>query len=244
MTRASPASDFAPETTSPSRHALIAFGLTGTTGWPASSSASTSRPSGRSIPTETSARSPSLPSLRISSANPAAVWLMVNVDLTRPVSSSTHTAWVSAAQSRPTWNKAGGAARDSDTSPPQVGSDDSVRRLCAGRSLTGALGRVLLMPVYNLGRAGGGGVMLALAELPTLAVTPTLTEPEQRASSRCPQGRGCTSDHDGPAPHDRSLGPAVRVRPRCADLSDVGADVRVQPRVRTLPVEQRTTRPA
>jgi hypothetical protein len=48
---ASPGSDFAPEITSPWRQVLIAFGLTGTTGCPAASSASTSRPSGRSIAT-------------------------------------------------------------------------------------------------------------------------------------------------------------------------------------------------
>jgi hypothetical protein len=57
---------------------------------------------------------------------------------------------------------------------PWGGSDDPARRLRAGRSLTGALGRVLLMPVYNLGRTGGGGVMLALMERPLLAVTPAL----------------------------------------------------------------------
>ena len=43
MTAASPASDLAPDSTSPSRQVLIAFGLTGTTGCPASSSRSTSR---------------------------------------------------------------------------------------------------------------------------------------------------------------------------------------------------------
>ena len=50
------------------------------------------------------------------------------------------------------------------------------------------------MPVYSLGRAGGGGVMMALAERPPQAVTPTLAESEQRASFQCPTGRGCTSD--------------------------------------------------
>ncbi|MEP6814805.1 MAG: hypothetical protein ABI873_04560 [Marmoricola sp.] len=34
----------------------------------------------------------------------------------------------------------------------------------------------LLMPVYSLGRAGGGGVRLALEERPSQAVTPTLAE--------------------------------------------------------------------
>jgi hypothetical protein len=51
ITAASPASDLAPDSTSPSRQALIAFGLTDTTGWPASSSRPASRPSGRSIAT-------------------------------------------------------------------------------------------------------------------------------------------------------------------------------------------------
>ncbi len=91
ITSASTASDLAPETTSPSRQVLIAFGLTGTTWWPASSRASTSRPSGRSMPTDTSARSPSLPSLRIRGVNPSAVWAMGKVDLTFPASSRMHT---------------------------------------------------------------------------------------------------------------------------------------------------------
>jgi hypothetical protein len=40
----------------------------------------------------------------------------------------------------------------------------------------------------------GGGVMMALPERPDLAVTPTLTESEQRAHFQCPHERGCTSD--------------------------------------------------
>ena len=73
ITAASPASDFAPDSTSPSRQDLIAFGLTGTTGYPASSSTSTSRPSGRSIATGTSSgSSDSLPSRRSRPANPSA----------------------------------------------------------------------------------------------------------------------------------------------------------------------------
>ena len=52
------------------------------------------------------------------------------------------------------------------------------------------------MPVCSLGRAGGGGVMMALPERPNLAVTPTLTESEQRAHFQCPHERGCTSDPD------------------------------------------------
>jgi len=103
ITAASPASDLAPDNTSPSRHVLIAFGLTGTTGYPASNNTSTSRPSGRSIPTATSAGSPAnRASRRSRSANPAAVCPIVNWALIRPVASSTHTAWVSAAQSIPT----------------------------------------------------------------------------------------------------------------------------------------------
>jgi hypothetical protein len=43
ITAASPASDLAPDSTSPSRQVLIAFGIAGTTGCPASSSRSTRR---------------------------------------------------------------------------------------------------------------------------------------------------------------------------------------------------------
>jgi hypothetical protein len=45
---------------------------------------------------------------------------------------------------------------------PQIGSDDSARRPTTGRSLTGALRRVFLKPVCDLGRAEGCGVMQAL----------------------------------------------------------------------------------
>lgn len=45
----SPKSDFAPEMTLPSRHVWIASTDTGITGWPASSSRSSSRPLGRSL---------------------------------------------------------------------------------------------------------------------------------------------------------------------------------------------------
>ena len=48
-------------------------------------------------------------------------------------------------------------------SPPRGGSDGSVRRAQPGRSLTGALGRVPLLPVTSPRGAGGGGVMPALA---------------------------------------------------------------------------------
>lgn len=44
--------------------------------------------------------------------------------------------------------------------------------------------------------------MMALPERPDLAVTPTLTESEQRAHFQCPHERGCTSD--------LAAGPGVR----------------------------------
>ena len=62
ITSASPGSSLAPETTSDSRHAFMALGATGTTGWPASSKASTNLPSGRSIATGTWAAEPSFDS--------------------------------------------------------------------------------------------------------------------------------------------------------------------------------------
>jgi hypothetical protein len=71
-------------------HLLIAFGLTGTTRCPAASSASTRRPSGRSIATGTSAGSPSSPRRRIRPVNPAAVCSTGNAATCLPVASSTH----------------------------------------------------------------------------------------------------------------------------------------------------------
>ena len=94
---------FASDSTSPSRHVLIAFGLTGTTEKPGSRSASTSRPSGRSIPTGTSAGSTvSRTSRRSRSAKPAAVCSIMNWVLIRPAAVNTQTACVSVAQSIPT----------------------------------------------------------------------------------------------------------------------------------------------
>jgi hypothetical protein len=92
----------APDSTSLSRQALIAFGLTGTTGCPASSSASTKMPDGRSIATGISPGSPSPASLRTSRSRPSALCATVNRATTFPATSITHTACVSAAQSIPT----------------------------------------------------------------------------------------------------------------------------------------------
>ena len=92
MTAASPASDLAPDSTSPSRQVLIAFGLTGTTGCPASSSRSTSRPSGRSIAIGILAGFPYLARRRISRAIPSALCAMVNSAVIFPAASITHTA--------------------------------------------------------------------------------------------------------------------------------------------------------
>ena len=179
ITAASPASDLAPESTSPSRQALIAFGLTGTTGWPASSSRSTSRPFGRSMATCIPAGSPNLARRRISSAIPSAVWAMVNWAAILPSAFITHTAWFSAAQSIPVKNFASHSA--SGTSAPQGGSDDPARRTATGRSLTGALRRVSLLPVRVPAEARGGGVLLAVFRRPTQTVTPAPAESLQRA---------------------------------------------------------------
>ncbi|RIK14552.1 MAG: hypothetical protein DCC50_10890 [Acidobacteria bacterium] len=59
---------------------------------------------------------------------------------------------------------------------PVVGSDDSARGSTTGRSLTGALRRVFLMPVHGPGRTEGGGVMQALMGRPHAAVTSALAE--------------------------------------------------------------------
>ena len=102
-----------------------------------------------------------------------------------PPASITHTACVSAAQSIPVKNSASGSARDTVT--PQGGSDGpAAARLAPGRSLTGALRRVPLLPVCSPAKAGGGGVMLALHGRPQQAVTPAPAESLQRAPYRCP----------------------------------------------------------
>src|SRR5450755_298874 len=152
------------------RQVLIAFGLTGTTGCPASSSTSASRPFGRSIATGMPAGSPSRARTAISRASPSAVCATGNAATCRPPGSSTHTAWISEDQSIPTKNSASGSA--SDTVSPHGGSDDPARRLATGRSLTGALRRVLLLPVHSPARTGGGGVTVAVFRRPTQAITP------------------------------------------------------------------------
>ena len=84
MTSASPGSDLAPETTSPSRQTLMAFGETGTTGWPASRRRSTSRPSGRSMATGTRLGSPRGPSRATNRSKPSLPCGMLNVARLRP----------------------------------------------------------------------------------------------------------------------------------------------------------------
>jgi len=77
--------------------------------------------------------------------------------------------------SRSRRNSASGGA--SDTVSAHGDSDDAARRLATGRSLTGALRRVLLLPVRSPGRAGGGGVIVAVFWQPTQAVTPPSPSP-------------------------------------------------------------------
>ena len=145
MTSASPGSDLAPDTTSPSRQVLIAFGLTGTTGCPASSSASTRAPEGRSIATGMSAGSPSLASLAISLPRPSALCATVNRATAFPAPSSTHTACVSAAQSIPDVEHGLRNRKRHHSGPSFDGSDDpAAPGLAPGRSLTGALRRISL----------------------------------------------------------------------------------------------------
>ena len=67
------------------------------------------------------------------------------------------------------------------------GSDGpAASRLAPGRSLTGALRRVPLLPVCSPAKAGGGGVMLAVFRRPTQTVTPAPAETLQRTPYRCP----------------------------------------------------------
>src|SRR5271169_5526017 len=104
---------------------------------------------------------------------------MTNSAATFPAASSTHTAWVSAAQSIPVKNSASGSANDTET--PHDGSDGPARRTATGWSLTGALRRVSLLPVRVPGEAGGGGVMKAVLRRPPQTVTPAPAESQQRA---------------------------------------------------------------
>src|SRR5918994_7613282 len=185
ITVASPASDLAPETTSPSRQALMALDRTGTTGWPASSSRSTSRPSGRSIATGSPAGAPSRRRRATRSSNPAAEWGMRKARAVLPVWSSTQTACSVDAQSIPTnmsttsWKLAG-----------HWGEEDS-----AGWSLTGARSACLYCRSEALGRPERGGVLLALEGRPTLAGAPALTEPyNEDLSSLRPSKGGPVTD--------------------------------------------------
>ena len=87
---------------------------------------------------------------------------------------------VASAQSIPVKNSASGSARD--TATPQDGSDGpAAARLAPGRSLTGALRRVSLLPVCGPARAGGGGVIVAIHWRPTQAVSPAPAESQHRA---------------------------------------------------------------
>ena len=144
ITSASPESDLAPDSTSLSRQALIAFGLTGTTGCPTSSSASTRTPDGRSIATGISAGSPSPASLRISLPRPSALCATVNRATTFPAAPITHTACVSAAQSIPVQNTAPGTESGSSGLPCDGSDNPAAPGLAPGRSLTGALRRISL----------------------------------------------------------------------------------------------------
>ena len=84
---------------------------------------------------------------------------------TRPASSMMQTACSSAAQSIP-----------ANIVPPSCGSTTSAMRTSPGRSLTGALRRVPLLPVGRPRGTGGGGVIVAREGQPTQAVSPILTE--------------------------------------------------------------------
>ena len=131
---------------------------------------------------------------------------MMNWHFTCPALSTTQTACDAAAQSIPVKNAAAGTAADKerDNETPQAGSDNPARRLAAGPSLTGALRRVLLLPVCSPARAGGGSVMLALNEQRRRAVTPALTGPnnEHLVSARQEEGAPVTTTAPGltPAP--------------------------------------------
>lgn len=114
----------------------------------------------------------------------SALCAMVNSAVIFPAATITHTAWVAAAQSILVKNSASGSA--SDTVSHHGGSDDPARRPATGRSLTGALRRVPLLPVRSPARTGGGSVMVAVSQRPNRAVTPALAEFQQRAHCRCP----------------------------------------------------------
>jgi hypothetical protein len=95
------------------------------------------------------ARSPSLARAAISRASPSAVCATGNAAICVPPGSSTHTAWISEAQSIPTKNCASGSA--SDAVSPHGCSDDPARRLHG--SVNDAQ-RKIKIGVHQLGHAG------------------------------------------------------------------------------------------
>ena len=111
------------------------------------------------------AGSPYLARRRISWAIPSALCAMVNSATIFPAASDHAHRVGAAAQSIPVKNSASGSA--SDTVSPHGGSDDPARRPATGRSLTGALRRIPLLPVRSPARTGGGSVMVAVSQRPT-----------------------------------------------------------------------------
>jgi hypothetical protein len=87
------------------RAAWKALAWMGTTGWPAASSRSTTRPPDCSIATGSSSGRPQRPSRTTASPSPVSVWGGVQWSTTRPVSSITVTSWVALAQSQPTTSR-------------------------------------------------------------------------------------------------------------------------------------------
>src|SRR6266536_5907227 len=217
MTSASPASDLAPESTSPSRQVLIALGLTGTTGCPASRRASTRRPSGRSIPTGMVSGSPRRASRRIRPARPAAECSTVNAATRRPAASWTQTAWMAEAQSIPTKNTA--PTTLSDNTSPQLGSDVTRRAgLAAGWSLTGALRRFSLLPVCSPGKDQEWRCHAGPRRATAPSHLPAPAEFQQRLSQKAPSEGWCPSDRAAAGAR-----PGARVAPVRADAREPGS---------------------
>src|SRR3990172_9723105 len=126
---------------------------------------STSRPSGRSMPTRTSPCLVHLSRRLASSSKPPCEWATVARPQILPPGSTAQTSWESLAQSMPT-----------NIRPPFDRGACPVAEARGGSSLTGALGASSHRRSALPGAGGGGGISLALEGRWHPAVSPPVTE--------------------------------------------------------------------
>src|SRR6266545_6539728 len=126
---------------------------------------STSRPSGRSMPTRISPCSAHLARCLASSSNPSHEWVTAARPRILPAGSTTQTSWDSLAQSMPT-----------NITPPSDRGACPVTEARRGSLLTGARGASSHGRSALPGAGGGGGITLALEGRWTPALPPPVTE--------------------------------------------------------------------